>query len=104
MSTVTACQLRPDIGETPWDSKYHHLYCHDDHPLHGNKKKRGLLVSNAMTTGSRPKPSLLPTLLLFPSGPLLPCQGDDDDCSWYFSFLFLIIRHCSMRTSLLYED
>ena len=77
MSTVTGCQLRPDIGETPWDSKYHHLrrrddddHDEDDH-RDEDKKQRGLLVSNAMTTGSRPKPSLLPTLLLFPSGPLL---------------------------------
>ena len=76
MSTVTGCQLRPDIGETPCrDSKYHLRRDDDDHDEDDHrdedKKQRGLLVSNAMTTGSRPKPSLLPTLLLFPSGPLL---------------------------------
>ena len=74
MSTVTECQLRPDIAETPWDTIYHHHHHHHGRPRHHhleNQEQRGLLVSNAMTTGSKPKPSLLPTLLLFPSSALL---------------------------------
>ena len=75
MSTVTECQLRPDIAETPWDTIYHHHHHHHGRPRHHyleNQEQRGLLVSNAMTTGSKPKPSLLPTLLLFPSWTPLP--------------------------------